>query len=308
VSTRIAPSAALEAAIEEFLAEGLGDGERLAEIGRLGARLVLQRAVEEEVTAFLGRARHERTPEARGSRNGNRPRQVQTAEGELEIQVPQIRGAAEKFVSSVIPNGRTALRTRPLEALIIGGWVRGLSDRDIESLVSEAGLGQISKSTVSQITKELRARYQAFRARGLREVELLVLFCDAIYLPTRPSGAKEGVLVAWGYDETGQRVLLDVVLGQRERFEDWLEMGRGLVRRRRLRSTNLLERSLEEVKRRTKVIGRFPGETSCLGLCWAVLDLFIASARGLGLTALEHRHLAQMRAACMGQTPEKLTA
>jgi Transposase, Mutator family len=65
--------------------------------------------------------------------------------------------------------------------------------------------------------------------------------------------------------------------------------------RKRLRSTNLLERSLQEVKRRTKVIGRFPGETSCLSLCWAVLDLFIASARGLALTALEHRQLAQMR-------------
>jgi putative transposase len=228
------------------------------------------------------------------------------------------------------------------------------------------------------------------------------------------------VLVAWGYDETGQRVLLDVVLGQRERFEDWLEMGRDLVRRglrapmlvvtdgapglirameelwpdsdrqrctvhrwrnmagklpkndtqlhqrveaaywaaleeatsradgearlrrlvtdlehsypsaaaclaedlpalcvhleyplrlrRRLRSTNLLERSLEEVKRRTKVIGRFPGETSCLSLCWAVLDLFIASARGLGLTALEHRQLAQMRAATTAQTLGSLTA
>jgi hypothetical protein len=49
---------------------------------------------------------------------------------------------------------------------------------------------------VCEITKELRARYQASRARGLGEVELLVLFCDAIYLPTRPSGAKEGVLVA----------------------------------------------------------------------------------------------------------------
>jgi Transposase, Mutator family len=66
---------------------------------------------------------------------------------------------------------------------------------------------------VSEITKELRARYQAFRARSLGEVELLVLFGDAIYLPTRPSDGKEGVLVAWGYDETGQRVLLDVVLG-----------------------------------------------------------------------------------------------
>jgi transposase-like protein len=47
---------------------------------------------EEEVTAFLGRARYERTTDARGSRNGNRPRKVQTAEGELEIQMPQVRG------------------------------------------------------------------------------------------------------------------------------------------------------------------------------------------------------------------------
>jgi len=78
--------------------------------------------------------------------------------------------------------------------------------------------------------------------------------------------------------------------------------------RRRLRSTNLLERSLEEVKRRTKVIGAFPGETSCLSLCWAVLDLFIATARGLGLTALEHRQLAQMRAAATTRAPASRTA
>jgi putative transposase len=74
--------------------------------------------------------------------------------------------------------------------------------------------------------------------------------------------------------------------------------------RRRLRSTNLLERSLEEVKPRTKVIGRFPGETSCLSLCWAVLDLFIATARGLGLTSLEHRQLTLMGAERMTQAPE----
>ena len=43
MTTRIAPNAALEAAIEELLAQGLGNGERLAEIGRLGPRLVLQR-------------------------------------------------------------------------------------------------------------------------------------------------------------------------------------------------------------------------------------------------------------------------
>jgi putative transposase len=65
--------------------------------------------------------------------------------------------------------------------------------------------------------------------------------------------------------------------------------------RRRLRSSNLLERSLEEVRRRTKVIGRFPGESSCLSLCWAVLDLALAGAHGLGLTDLEHRQVHQMK-------------
>ena len=107
MNKRVAPSVELEAAIERLLAEGLADAERLGEIGRLGARLAIQRAVEEEVDAFLGRTRYERTPEARGWRNGNRPRQVQTGEGELEIQVPQIRGAAEKFVAwSVVGSGR----------------------------------------------------------------------------------------------------------------------------------------------------------------------------------------------------------
>jgi putative transposase len=230
VTKRLPPSTLLEQAIEELLSEDLADAEKLAELGRLGARLVIQRAVEEEVTGFLGRAHYQRAQEAQGYRNGIRPRRLQTAEGELEIQMPQLRDTAERFVCRTLPDTRTVIRTRPLEALVIGAYVRGLSDRDLESLLLEAGLGKLSKSSASRICQELRDRYRAFRARSL-EVELLVLFLDAIYLPTRPSGAKEGVLVAWGYNLEGQRVLLDVSLGQRERLEDWLEMGRGLVRR-----------------------------------------------------------------------------
>src|SRR5438552_15637545 len=197
---RIAPSARLEAQIEELLGDELAaNSQRLAELGRLGARLVLQRAVEDEVTAFLGRARYQRTPEAAGSRNGTRPKRVQTAEGEISVDMPQVRGTAAQFISRVFPDSRTVIRTRPLEAPIIGGYVRGLSDRDIESLLQEAGLGQVSKSTASRICRELRARYKAFCGRSLAEVELLALFLDAIYLPTRPSGEKECVLVAWGY-------------------------------------------------------------------------------------------------------------
>ena len=80
--------------------------------------------------------------------------------------------------------------------------------------------------------------------------------------------------------------------------------------RRRWRSTNLLERSLGEVKRRTKVIGRYPGETSCLTLVWAVLDLYITHAtNGIKFTQLERQHLKRMRYEGHEQTsPEEVTA
>lgn len=42
--------------------------------------------------------------------------------------------------------------------------------------------------------------------------------------------------------------------------------------RKRIRTTNLLKRTFVEVRRRTKMIGRFPGETIALSLIWAVLE------------------------------------
>ena len=80
--------------------------------------------------------------------------------------------------------------------------------------------------------------------------------------------------------------------------------------RRRWRSTNLLERSLGEVKRRTKVIGRFPGETSCLSLVWAVLDLVISHAsNGISFNELDRQRLYRLRYQPADQaTPEELSA
>jgi hypothetical protein len=54
---------------------------------------------------------------------------------------------------------------------------------------------------------------------------------------------------------------------------------------------DLFERSLGEVQRRVRVIGRFPGEPSRLSLCWAVFDVVITGARSLGLSDLDREHL-----------------
>jgi transposase-like protein len=87
----------------------------LSELAKLGARLIIQRAVEEEFDAWLGRARYERRPEAvPGKRNGFRARHVQTAGGELRIEIPQVREAAEPFVSKLFLkwHSKRLLRTR----------------------------------------------------------------------------------------------------------------------------------------------------------------------------------------------------
>src|SRR5213083_2095990 len=200
VRRTVPPSAEIEEQIDQLLAVGVGENPResLSELAKLGARLIIQRAVEDEFDAWLGRARYERRPhdqraegiEESGLRNGFRPRTMQTAEGELQIEIPQVRQAAETFASKLFPRTPKLLRTEPLKALVIGAFVRGLSMRDVESLCEQAGLGKLSKSTASRICEELRERYEAFTRRDLYEVHLAALFLDAVFLSVRRYGPR----------------------------------------------------------------------------------------------------------------------
>jgi putative transposase len=246
VRRTVPPSAEIEAQIEQLLSVGVGENPResLSELARLGARLIIQRAVEDEFDAWLGRARYERRPEQQrglrnyesglpesGLRNGFRPRRVQTAEGELSVEIPQVREAAETFASKLFPRTPKLLRTEPLKALVIGAFVRGLSMRDVESLCEQAGLGKLSKSTASRMCEELGERFDAFKRRSLYDVQLVALFLDATFISVRPSGPKEGVLVAWGVHRSGRAGAAGGEPGMRESYEDWQELGRDLIAR-----------------------------------------------------------------------------
>jgi putative transposase len=64
---------------------------------------------------------------------------------------------------------------------------------------------------------------------------------------------------------------------------------------KRIRHSNFIERTFGETRRRTKVIGRLPGETSCLTLIWAVLDRSSAGWRGVNMTSDGLRLLQDLR-------------
>ena len=63
----------------------------------------------------------------------------------------------------------------------------------------------------------------------------------------------------------------------------------------RIRHSNFIERTFGETRRRVKVIGRLPGETSCLTLVWAVLDRASRGWRGFTMTAGGLRQLQDLR-------------
>ena len=75
----------------------------------------------------------------------------------------------------------------------------------------------------------------------------------------------------------------------------------------RIRHSNFIERTFGETRRRVKVIGRLPGERSCLSLVWAVLDRASRGWRGVEMTPKTVRHLQQLRLELLGPPPRPAT-
>jgi putative transposase len=73
--------------------------------------------------------------------------------------------------------------------------------------------------------------------------------------------------------------------------------------RKRIRHSNLIERTFGETRRRVKVIGRLPGEQSCLSLVWAVLDRASKGWRGLTMTPKALRRLQDLRRELLAEPP-----
>jgi putative transposase len=411
VPARLSPVDRVRGEIDELFASDQPLAEILEQVARLSIRLVLQSALEAEVSVFLGRDRYQRDPDARpGYRNGHQAVTVKTTAGPVTLERPKLRGTEVAFASRLL--GKHVTRTNALEALVIAGYVRGLSTRDVEASLAEA-LGPeaaLSKSTVSRVCEAIKDEFDTWRSRSLAEVDLEYLYLDASHFRMHPGARAEPVLCAWGITPDGKPVLLaldganaestdacrgflrDLVtrglrppllvitdgapglisaveqvfphsLRQRclvhrarntlakvsaadqdavkadywQIFDDiHAEPGEPAVaeaRRRaeafaarwgarypgavacvldtlpeltthlrfprehwgRIRHSNLIERTFGETRRRTKVIGRLPGERSCLSLVWAVLDRASRGWRGVDQRPANVRLLQQLR-------------
>ena len=229
---KIPPSERIRKEIEELLREGTTE-DLLGHLLQKGAKLIAQQMLESEATDFLERGHYERRGDRdfHGYRNGYEPRKIRTAEGVLEVELPQVRDTMEPFVSKL--KGFLRGNTGCLEKLAAEMYARGLSVRDIEDALLE-GTGDmvLSKSCVSKVTDILWEDYEGFRQRDLSGHDIEYLFLDAIYESVRKlAGIKEAILAAWGIQRDGRKVLLSLGLGNKESYDSWLEFLRDMVGR-----------------------------------------------------------------------------
>ncbi len=203
----------------------------LRELTRIGARMMLQSAMEEEVTTYLERDFYERTSSAKGRRNGSKPRTVKIGSGDIGIRMPQVRNAEGPFHSLILPPRVTQMDE--IQEIIPLLYMNGLSTRKVKKAVGKL-IGQkgLSHQNVMRISGRIVEEFNVWKKRDLSTLQVVYLILDGIRLGVRAETTeKEAVLVAWAFMEDGSRELVGVSLGNRESYSAWKGFLEDLVRR-----------------------------------------------------------------------------
>jgi transposase-like protein len=231
---KVLPSEKLRKEIDEILTGQVGkDDDLLGLMIERSLKMMFQKIMEQEVRDYLGRDYYERKAGSRkGYRNGYESKRVKTAEGEVQLEAPQLRDTKECYRSEFL-NKIDSLSPQ-LKRLAIEMYVRGLSTRDIEEALRDQDTGKLllSKDGVSELTEELWEEYERFCERDLSGYDLVYLFADGVFESLRQeAGMKEAILCCWGISSGGNKVLLHIGLGNKESFESWREFFRNMVSR-----------------------------------------------------------------------------
>lgn len=202
----------------------------IVELVRKTIQDTLNALLEQEADEMVGAERYERTADREAYRSGHYKRKLVTTSGQIELEVPKLRGAT--FQAAVIERYRR--RETSVEEAIIEMYLAGVSTRRIED-VSEILWGAgVSAGTVSNLNEKAYRSVEEWRGRPLSG-EYPYVFIDGIYLKRSWGGSYENVsiLVAIGVNGDGRREIIGCAEGFAESKDSWKEFllwlkGRGL--------------------------------------------------------------------------------
>lgn len=203
----------------------------------------MQRLLEEEVTAFLGRAKSQRKASvdaSPGYRNGHgKVRRLAMSHGTIELRRPRVRGLEGRFVSRLLPLFRR--RTKQVGELLPQLYLHGLSQGDFE-LALRGLLGDgapLSASSIERLRSKWQSEHAAWQERSLKGLEPVYLWADGVYVKAGLEKEKAALLVVIAALRDGRKVVVAAEAGYRESKEAWGALLRSL-RRRGLRLPKLV--------------------------------------------------------------------
>lgn len=166
--------------------------------------LLFNTAMKAEREEFLGAKSHERNEERKGYANGYKPKGLQTRMGDLELQIPQVRGL--NFYPQSIEKGSRS--EKALKVAIAQMYLEGVSTRRVRDITEKLCGYEITSNQVSRVTKELDEQFEKFRERPIGEICYLIV--DATYLKVRHNGTviDMAMLLAYGINPEGKREVL----------------------------------------------------------------------------------------------------
>jgi transposase-like protein len=183
--------------------------------------MVLQGALEAEMTEFLGAEPNERTEGRRGYRNGHTPRAFTTRVGKVELMVPRDREG--RFCTELFERYQRSEKAFVLALMEM--YVQGVSTRKVKKITEQLCGVEVSRSQVSELSKGLDEQVQAWRSAPI-EKKYPYLIVDALFEKVRhgPQVLADAVLVVSGVREDGYRQHLGVWMGDTESEATWSEV------------------------------------------------------------------------------------
>jgi len=193
-------------------------------------RRLLNFAMRIEREQFLGAGEYERGMLRRGYGNGFKSKSIDTPAGTIALDVPKTRQHdGEPFFPQALERGTRS--NRAVMACIAEMYVKGVSTRDVQNVMAELGLKNVSSTQVSRANALLDEELAAWRERPLGEVRYLVV--DARYEKVRQAGVvvDTAVLTAVGILPDGRRHVLGTSVALSEAEVHWRAFLESLVDR-----------------------------------------------------------------------------
>jgi transposase-like protein len=195
---------------ERAQAEGLSLTGPGGLLGRL-TKVVLEGALEGELDAHLGYARHDPAGRDGGnSRNGHRAKTVLTDVGPVQIDMPRDRDAS--FTPKIV--AKRQRRLGGVDDLVISLVAKGLATGEVQAHLAEIYGAEVSRDTVSAITDRVLEGLAEWQSRPLEPV-YAVLFIDAINVKIRDGQvANRPIYTVLGVTADGERDILGLWAGE----------------------------------------------------------------------------------------------